>query len=114
MAVADWFANEAARMYQAGELGVDERLAAEVVELVRPAPFGELALPLPREYDQAPDAVLVVKEGYSVSASAEGDTAVATHTEAKASLGSHGYLASNPKMNAMCVLWGPRIRPGVE
>jgi predicted AlkP superfamily pyrophosphatase or phosphodiesterase len=90
------------------------RASDEVVELVLPDRFGELGLPLPREYDQAPDAVLVVKEGYSVSASAEGDTAVATHTEAKASLGSHGYLASNPKMNAMCVLWGPRIRPGVK
>jgi predicted AlkP superfamily pyrophosphatase or phosphodiesterase len=86
----------------------------EVVELVLPDRFSELGLPLPREYDQAPDAVLVVKEGYSVSASAEGEAAVASHTEAKASLGSHGYLASNPKMNAMCVLWGPRIRPGVE
>jgi hypothetical protein len=42
MAVADWFANEAARMYQAGELGVDERLAAEVVELVQS--FGPLTV----------------------------------------------------------------------
>jgi hypothetical protein len=35
MTVADWFASEAARMYQANELGVDERLAAEVVELLQ-------------------------------------------------------------------------------
>lgn len=35
IALADWFANEAARMYQSGELGVDERLAVEVVELLQ-------------------------------------------------------------------------------
>jgi hypothetical protein len=42
MTVADWFANEAARMYQASELGVDDRLATEVVEVLQS--FGPMTI----------------------------------------------------------------------
>lgn len=76
--------------------------------------FAELGLPLPREYDQAPDAVLVAKEGYAVSASIEGDDFVETNIDAKTSLGSHGFVSTNPKMNGLCVIWGHRIRRGIK
>lgn len=85
-----------------------------VADVVLPDRYAELGLPLPREYEQAPDAVLVATEGYAVSASAEGTEFVVSNTDAKTSLGSHGFISSNPKMNGLCVLWGPLIRPGLK
>ena len=83
-----------------------------VADVVLPDRFAEYGLPQPREYAQAPDAVLVAKDGYAVSASVEGDTFVASNTEAKTSLGSHGFLSGSKKMNALCVLSGNGIRKG--
>ncbi|MGV3485858.1 MAG: alkaline phosphatase family protein [Planctomycetaceae bacterium] len=83
-----------------------------VAEVLLPEAYRQYGLPHPREYDQAPDAVLVAKDGYSVSASAEGDTFVTSNTEAKTSLGSHGFISSFEKMNAMCVISGNGIRAG--
>jgi predicted AlkP superfamily pyrophosphatase or phosphodiesterase len=85
-----------------------------VADVVLPDRFSELGLPHPREYSQAPDAVLVAKDGYAVSASVEGDTFVTTNTEAKTALGSHGFVSESKKMNALCVLSGRGIRQGVK
>jgi predicted AlkP superfamily pyrophosphatase or phosphodiesterase len=85
-----------------------------VADVVLPDAFDTLGIPLPREYEQAPDAVVVAEEGYAVSASSDGSDFVASHTDAKTSLGSHGFVASNPKMNACCILWGPNVRPGIK
>jgi predicted AlkP superfamily pyrophosphatase or phosphodiesterase len=93
------------------ELLVGQEGVADVVE---PERFSELGLPHPREYSQAPDLVLVAKDGYGVSASAEGETFVALGTESRVSAGSHGFVASEPKMNAICVLSGTGIRAGVR
>jgi predicted AlkP superfamily pyrophosphatase or phosphodiesterase len=83
-----------------------------VAEVLLPKNFTEYGIPHPREYPQAPDAVLVAKDGYAVSASVEGETFVTTNTEAKTSLGSHGFVSSLAKMNAICVLSGRGIRTG--
>jgi len=56
--------------------------------------------------------LLVVKDGYGVSGSAAGETFVASQEEGRISLGSHGFLATNAKMNAICVLSGRGIREG--
>lgn len=85
-----------------------------VAEVVLPDRFAELGLPHPREYSQSPDAVLVAKDGYGVSASVEGDDFVASNTEAKTALGSHGFVSTNAKMNALCVLSGQGIRKGAK
>lgn len=85
-----------------------------VADVVLPDRFSELGIPHPREYSQAPDAVLVAKDGYGVSAVAEGEDFVASHTEAKTALGSHGFVSANPKMNALCVLSGQGIRKGAK
>jgi predicted AlkP superfamily pyrophosphatase or phosphodiesterase len=84
-----------------------------VAEILEPEQFAEHGLPHPREYSQAPDQVLVAKDGYGVSASAEGETFVATGAEARVSAGSHGFLATLPKMNALCILSGAGVRAGV-
>jgi predicted AlkP superfamily pyrophosphatase or phosphodiesterase len=85
-----------------------------VAEVLLPERFAEFGLPHPRGYSQAPDAVLVAKDGYAVSGSAEGETFIALNTEARTSLGSHGFLSTHEKMNALCVLSGCDIRRGVK
>lgn len=85
-----------------------------VAEILEPEQFAAHGLPHPREYSQAPDLVLVAKDGYGVSGSAEGETFIATGAEARVSAGSHGFLATNPKMNAVCIVAGAGIRPGTR
>lgn len=85
-----------------------------VAEVLLPEQFAEYGLPHPREYNPAPDAVLVAKDGFAVSATVEGETFVTTNTEARTSLGSHGFISTLEKMNALCVLSGHGIRPGEQ
>ena len=83
-----------------------------VADVLLPEQYAEHGLPHPREYNQAPDAVLVTKEGYSVSIVAEGEEWVAGNVEAKTPLGSHGFLATEKKMNAPCIISGYGVRKG--
>ena len=85
-----------------------------VADVLLPDRFHEVGFPHPREYQQVPDAILVAKDGYAVSGAVTGETLVATYEQARTSLGSHGFLAKLPKMNAMCILSGAGVRPGVK
>lgn len=85
-----------------------------VAEVVFPDRFSELGMPHPREYSQSPDAVLVAKDGYAVSGTVAGEEFVVLNTEAKTSLGSHGFVSTLEKMNALLVLSGNGIRAGGE
>jgi len=85
-----------------------------VAMVLGPEKFTDYGLPHPREYSQAPDLVLVAKDGYGVSGSAEGETLVAPGVEAKVPAGSHGFISTERKMNAVCVLSGRGIRSGVK
>lgn len=85
-----------------------------VTDVLLPDRFDEVGFPHPREYRQVPDAILVAKDGYSVSGAVTGEDFVTTFEEARTSLGSHGFLAKLPKMKAMCILAGAGIRPGVK
>jgi predicted AlkP superfamily pyrophosphatase or phosphodiesterase len=95
---------------------VQELLAGQegVAKIVFPEDFAKYGLPHPRENVQAPDLVVVAKDGFGVSGSAEGETLVAAGTEARVSTGSHGFVSTEPKMNAVCVLSGSTIRPGAR
>ncbi len=95
---------------------VEQLLAGQegVAEIVFPENFANYGLPHPREYAQAPDLVVVAKDGFGVSGSAEGETLIAAGTEARVSTGSHGFVSTEPKMNAVCVLAGSAIRPGAR
>jgi predicted AlkP superfamily pyrophosphatase or phosphodiesterase len=84
-----------------------------VTEVLRPDRFAEYGLPHPREYVQAPDLVLVAKDGYGVSGTATGEAFVGLGAELRVSAGSHGFVSKEPKMNAVCVVSGAGIRPGV-
>jgi predicted AlkP superfamily pyrophosphatase or phosphodiesterase len=54
-----------------------------VAEVLLPEQFAEHGLPHPREYSQAPDAVLVARDGYAVSGSVAGASYVAEKTDAQ-------------------------------
>lgn len=102
-----------------GEAEADRERAAKLFEgqegvaaVVRPDGFAELGMPHPREYPQAPDAILVAEDGYAVSGMVDGEAFVAGNVEAKTSLGSHGFVSDLKKMNALCVLSGAGIREG--
>lgn len=84
-----------------------------VAEILTPERFAEFGLPHPREYAQAPDLVIVAKDGYGVSGSPDGEAFVASGTAARIATGSHGFVSKEPKMNAVCILSGAGIRPGV-
>lgn len=83
-----------------------------VADVVLPDRFAQYGLPHPREYSQAPDALLVAEDGYAVSGAVDGETFVTTNLEAKTSLGSHGFVSTLAKMNAICVLSGQGIKSG--
>ena len=83
-----------------------------VAEVIFPDRFSELGMPHPREYSQSPDAVLVCKDGYAVAGTPLGEEFVVANTDAKTSLGSHGFVSSLDKMNALLVLSGHGIRAG--
>jgi predicted AlkP superfamily pyrophosphatase or phosphodiesterase len=85
-----------------------------VVEVLQPEQFADYGLPHPREYGPAPDLVLVAKDGYGVSSSAEGEAFIAPGSESRVSTGSHGFISTEPKMNAVCILSGAGIRRGVQ
>jgi predicted AlkP superfamily pyrophosphatase or phosphodiesterase len=85
-----------------------------VAAVLSPEQFAEYGLPHPREYAQSPDLVLVAKDGYGVAGSAEGETFVAPGPESKVAAGSHGFISTERKMNAVCVLSGAGIRPGAR
>lgn len=82
-----------------GKEGVERVLTPEEY-----APYG---LPTPAESRQAPDLVLAAAEGYGFSAEATGEELV---VPGEGTPGTHGFLSTNPKMNAAFVAAGAGIR----
>jgi predicted AlkP superfamily pyrophosphatase or phosphodiesterase len=70
--------------------------------------FGALGLPTPMESDQAPDLVLAAKPDYAFS----GDSAKSYITDAVG--GTHGFLNSDPQMQAIFMAWGAGVPAGVQ
>jgi predicted AlkP superfamily pyrophosphatase or phosphodiesterase len=71
--------------------------------------FVKLGLPTPSESDQAPDLVLAAKPDYMFGNESEG--AFITHTPAA---GTHGYLNTDPQMQAIFIAWGAGIPKGIR
>jgi predicted AlkP superfamily pyrophosphatase or phosphodiesterase len=65
--------------------------------------FGPLGLPTPAESDQAPDLVLAGKPDYAFS----GDSAKTYIADANG--GTHGFLNSDPQMQAIFMAWGAGV-----
>jgi predicted AlkP superfamily pyrophosphatase or phosphodiesterase len=77
--------------------------------VVEPPDFKRYGLPLPAESNQMGALFLTAKEGYAFVAEANGESVVDV---SPTSLGSHGYVASDPDLQAIFVASGRGIRPG--
>lgn len=81
----------------------------EIAAVLTSADFAKHGLPQPDDYPQMADLILVAKDGYGFNATASGDDFV---VKSETTLGTHGFLATNPKMNATFVASGRGVPPG--
>ena len=56
---------------------------------------------------QSPDLLLAAKPGYEFTSGTHG-------SKRRVNGGTHGYLNSDPQMQAIFIAWGDGIRPGVH
>lgn len=82
-----------------------------IAEILVAADFEKFGLPQPGEYPQMANLLLAAREGYGISGSVTGDQFVA---ESTSTLGTHGFLSTQPRMNAMFVAAGSGIRSGLK
>jgi predicted AlkP superfamily pyrophosphatase or phosphodiesterase len=82
--------------------------------ILEPADYSRYGFPQPRDNRQMADLVLVAKDGYSFSGNCEGDEFVVPGASAKVPAGNHGFISTEPKMNAVCVISGCGVRRGVK
>lgn len=68
-------------------------------------------LPLPDAHSAMADMILAAKDGYAITGSAAGDAFVVPN---RSTTGAHGYLSTEPKMNAIFVAAGSGIRHGIQ
>jgi len=81
-----------------------------VASVIEPAEFARYGLPLPAESNQMGVLFVTAKEGYAIVA----DAAEPLVLDAPAaSRGSHGYIASDPDLQAIFIASGRGIRAGV-
>jgi predicted AlkP superfamily pyrophosphatase or phosphodiesterase len=80
-----------------------------VARVYGPDDIGQLGLPRASETDQGPDLVLCAAPDYSFGNESEGN-----YVTQVAQGGTHGYLNTDPSMQAMFVAWGAEIIPGVR
>src|SRR5882672_1072187 len=71
--------------------------------------FASLGLPTPSASDQAPDLVLAAQSDYSFTGDPSQE--FVTHV---ASGGTHGFLNTDPQMQAIFIAWGDGIPKGVR
>ncbi|HEY5312648.1 MAG TPA: alkaline phosphatase family protein [Pirellulales bacterium] len=85
-----------------------------LVTILEPADYSRYGFPQPTDNPQMADLVLVAKDGYSFSGNAEGDDFVVPGIMAKVPAGNHGFISTEPKMNALCVISGHGIKAGIQ
>jgi predicted AlkP superfamily pyrophosphatase or phosphodiesterase len=79
-------------------------------EVITPDRFAALGLPLPGKDPQMFDLLLTAKPGYSFSGATGGPVTAAVPQQA----GSHGYLASDPDLDAIFIASGYGVKPGIK
>jgi predicted AlkP superfamily pyrophosphatase or phosphodiesterase len=82
-----------------------------IAGILMPSDFARYGLPQPDEYPQMADLILVAKEGYGFGATATGDEFV---VKSDATVGNHGFLSTNPRMNAIFVASGAGLQHGTK
>src|SRR3954469_5157395 len=88
--------------------------AEGIEEIIEPDRFGEFHYPLPEKNPQMSEMVLAAKADYAFSNKASGDDYVVAPTINQDSFGHHGYLNTNPKMNAVFIAAGRGIAKGTK
>ncbi len=84
-----------------------------VADLIEPEQYAALGLPSPEKNSGMADLVLVAQDGYAVSGTAAGEEFVVAVTGTM-NQGYHGYLANDPKMNAVFLASGRGVKRGVK
>lgn len=80
-----------------------------IADIVTPDQFARYGLPQPQDAPQMADLILVAKDGYGFSATATGDDEV---IKSETTIGTHGFLSTNPKMNATFIAAGAGVLQG--
>lgn len=88
------------------------RGADGIAAILEPKDYPRYHLPQPAENAAMGDLVLAAKEGYSFSLSAKGDDLVVPNEIPTA--GAHGFLSTEPKMNAIFVAAGAGLKRGTK
>lgn len=81
-------------------------------QIIDPAQYQSVGLPPPSADPQVGALLLLAKGGYAFAAGATGQKTLSDATEG--SLGTHGYVASDPEIQALFIASGRGIKPGVE
>ncbi len=80
-----------------------------ISRILTPAEFAQFGYPDPKDNPRMADLVLVARDGYNFSGGVQGEAVRDVE-----SAGSHGYLNTEPEMNAIFVAWGRGIRKGKQ
>lgn len=81
-----------------------------IERVAEPSEFASLGLPLPAASDQMGALFLIGRDGYAFTADASGPVVIDAPA---ASLGAHGYVASDPDLSALFIASGRNIRKGL-
>lgn len=84
--------------------------AEGVASIATPSDYAQLGLPSPEHDPQSPAMVVFAKPGYAFSGGKDEDPVV---TQVKPVTGSHGYLNTDPELDAIFIAAGKGIHPGV-
>ena len=80
-----------------------------IERILEPKDYAEYGLPQPDEYRQMADLILVGKDGYGFNDKGAGEDRI---IESVTTLGTHGFLSTHSKMNAIFVASGAGVRSG--
>ncbi|QOV91827.1 alkaline phosphatase family protein [Humisphaera borealis] len=83
-----------------------------IASIVEPKDFAAMGVPTAQTSKQAPDLILLADNGYAFSNVATGAETVVKTDTIKWTIGNHGYINTNPEMNAVFVASGRGIKKG--
>ncbi len=83
-----------------------------IEQIIEPERYGEFGYPMPEKNRQMAEMVLAAKSDYAFSNKATGDEVVVAAQIDKDTVGHHGYLNTNPKMNAVFIAVGRNVAKG--
>ena len=86
--------------------------AEGIATILEPKDYAQYHLPQPGDNQAMGDFVLAAKDGYAFSQDATGDDLIVANPNPTA--GAHGFLSTNPQMNAIFVASGRGIKSGKE